>query len=116
MLRRPLLLVVPVLVCLAAAVTTIAGRGGDPALALRERQLARLTPPAVESLVSTAPDPRGADRPKGRASCRPGTSAGLRNPWRCSIVYRGAFVTRYLVTIKPDGSYTGRRLDEPGSI
>ena len=94
----------------------IAGRGGDPAFQFRQSTFQRLSTPAVDALVGTAPDPRGNQRPKGVARCRPGTSGDLRNPWRCTIVYTGRFRTRYLVTVHPDGSYVGRRLDQPGEI
>lgn len=113
---RVIAITLPALAALAAGATTIAGRGGDPVLALRQQQFERLSRSAVESLVGTAPDPRGEARPRGRASCRPGRKDDLRNPWRCSIAYRGDFRTRYLVTISPRGSYFGKRLDDAGSI
>jgi hypothetical protein len=54
--------------------------------------------------------------PSTRWSCAPEDTDSLRNPWNCRIVYQGRFVTRYRVTVAPDGSYVGQRLDEPGQI
>lgn len=115
--RRPLLsLAVPLVVCAGAGIAALADRGGDPALSLKQQQLQRLTPAAVDALVATAPDPRGAARPHGTARCVAGSSGDLRNPWSCGIRYPDGFTARYRVTIRADGSYVGQRLDDAGQI
>jgi hypothetical protein len=101
---------------IVAVFIAIKAHEGDQLFALRQRNLTRLSAHAVNTLVGTAPDPRGRNRRPGTARCRPGRRDDLRNPWSCTITYSGRLTTRYLVTIRPNGSYIGHRLDDVGQI
>jgi hypothetical protein len=102
---KPFAMAVPIVVALAAGIVALGGRGGDPAFERDQRPFQVLTPRAIDELAATAPDPRGNQRSRGQARCRPGPSAPLHNPWDCSIRYRGGVRVRYRVTVNSDGTF-----------
>ncbi len=109
---RELLVVAPlVTVALLGAVAGVSGRGADDAFLLRQKNPTRVTTPAVERLMLTAPDPIPPHKSRAtRSRCRTKGRRELRNPWRCTVRYRSGSVARYLVTIRSDGSYSARYL------
>jgi hypothetical protein len=106
------LVVVPlVAAALFGAVAAVSGRGADDAFLLRQKNPTRVTTPAVERLMLTAPDPMPPHESRAtRSRCRTEGRRELRNPWRCTVNYRSGSVARYLVTIGSDGSYRARYL------
>lgn len=114
--RLAVVLSAPLAACLASLVGALAVHGGDPVFEFSQREIHRLTPAAVNALVATAPDPRDQGRTDGVARCRAQGSSGLGNPWRCTLRYRGGLTSRYAVTIRPDGSYSGRGVAPAGRI
>lgn len=115
-MRLPILgLALPAVVGLVAAVFALHARESDPVFARDQRRLAQLEPATVNALVGALKDPRDG-KGRGKARCRPGGAEDLRNPWTCSIRYRDGFRPRFRVTMRADGSYTGRRLDDSGTI
>ena len=80
------------------------GQGGT--LMARQQQAEALTPAKVERVVRVAPEsPNG---PGGKsATCKPGATGTLHNPWQCSINYASGRVLQYRVTLHANGSYTG---------
>lgn len=116
MRRTMRFLAVPLVVCVAGAIMGIAAHQSDPLFAFHQRNLTRLSTDAVDALVRTAPDPRDRRRVDGVARCRPEGRDDLRNPWSCVITYSHGLKTRYLVTIRGDGSYVGRDLEGGGGI
>ena len=111
--RRPLgeLVVVASLLAtaLAGAVAALAGRGADDAFLLRQKNPTRVTTSAVEELMLTAPDPSAPhDGAATGARCSTDGRRELRNPWRCTVDFRSGSVSRFVVTIRPDGSYRAR--------
>ena len=96
---------------LAGALAGIAGRGADEAFLVRQDNPGRVTTPAVERLIRTAPDPRPPHRsPAVSSRCTPGSPRGLRNPWRCTVAYRSGSVAHFLMNLRSDGSYVARYL------
>ncbi|MGH2837875.1 MAG: hypothetical protein ACRDJY_05950 [Thermoleophilaceae bacterium] len=111
---RELLVVAPLAAAaLAGAVAAVAGRGADDAFLLRQKNPTRVMTPAVEKLMLTAPAPDVPHNSPGtRARCRTQGRRELRNPWRCTVHFRSGSVARFLVTIRTDGSYRARYLDD----
>ena len=114
---RELLVVAPLAAAaLAGAVAAVAGRGADDAFLLRQKNPTRVTTPAVEKLMLTAPAPDVPHNSPGtRARCSTQGRRELRNPWRCTVHFRSGSVARFLVTIRPDGSYRARYVGDPAT-
>ena len=114
---RELLVVAPLAAAaLAGAVAAVAGRGADDAFLLRQQNPTRVTTPAVEKLLLTAPAPDVPHNSPGtRARCSAEGRRELRNPWRCTVNFRSGSVARFLVTIRPDGSYRARYVGNPAT-
>ena len=94
---------------LAGAVAAVAGRGADDAFLLRQKNPTRVTSPAVEKLMLTAPAPDVPHNSPGtRARCSTQGRRELRNPWHCTVHFRSGSVARFLVTLRTDGSYRAR--------
>jgi hypothetical protein len=95
----------------------LGSRNADSELLLRERHPLEVTTSSVERLVRmTAPSPlQGHHANATRASCKPGSATGLKNPWRCAIDYPGAHAL-YGLNFRPNGSYVGRDLRGTGLI
>ena len=97
---RELLVVVSLTAAgLGGTVASLSGRGADDAFLLRQENPLRVTPAAVERLVLTAP-------------CRAEGHRELRNQWRCTVSYPSGTRSPFRVTIRPDGSYVARYLED----
>ena len=97
----------------AGSVATIANRDLDPAFELRARNPLRVEPDQVERAVLNAPEP-AAEGPKTKArkaSCKPGTTGDLRNPWTCAIRYASGARFTYTVEVDPEGAFNGQTDD-----
>ncbi len=104
-------LVILVLVLAAALFGTaraLGGRGADSAFLYRQENPPRLRASDVERLLRSAPDPRSGRGRANAATCRPGGSGKLRNPWRCTLRYRGGHRVGFTARLRRDGSYFGR--------
>lgn len=101
---------------LGGALTALGARDADDAFLLRQENPVRVTVPAVEKLMLTAPDPAPPHRSSAiRADCRAEGARELRNPWRCTVTYPAEKTVRFLVRIQQDGSYEAEYIDDPGN-
>lgn len=100
---------------LFGSVAAVRSRGGQEAFrylqarALGERGQALLSAADVQRWVARAPEPVRPSRRTApvQVSCRPGSSAVLRNPWSCTIRYRSGTHAHYRVVVHPNGFYVG---------
>jgi hypothetical protein len=98
------------------ALAGLGARGADEAFLLRQQNPVRVTPPAVERLMLTAPDPEPPHRETATgARCRAEGGRELRNPWHCTVRYPAGRRVRFEVTLKIDGSYVADYVDDPGN-
>lgn len=104
---RLLLLFLPLLaVGLVSFVIVRSQQGEGGTLMVRQQQAEALTPAKVERVVRVAPE--SANGPGGKsATCKPGPTGELHNPWRCTIKYASGRLIQYRVTLHANGSYTG---------
>ena len=111
---RELLVVVSLTAAgLGGTVASLSGRGADDAFLLRQENPLRVTPAAVERLMLTAPELEAPRRRTAiRSHCRAEGHRELRNPWRCTVSYPSDAGTPFRVTIRPDGSYVARYLED----
>ncbi len=111
--RELVILAALLVAALAGAANALGGRGADSAFLHRQEHPPRLQRSDVERLVRTAPDPMTGRGQAVAASCRPGRSRGLRNPWRCALTYRdgerAGAVRRvgFSARLRRDGGYVG---------
>jgi hypothetical protein len=82
---------------------------GDGHAFMSRQTASTLSASAVNRVVKAAPDPvaEPTHAPGAAADCTPRGSAGLLNPWRCTIIYPSGRRVTYRVTIRAGGSYTG---------
>ncbi len=111
-LARIVLTFAPLLAAgIVATLLTIANRDADPLFLSRQQNLHAVRTADVERAVIAPREPvaPGAHATPARsARCRSGGSAGLRNPWTCSVRYRSGSRITYRVQLGADGSYRGR--------
>lgn len=107
--RRALLLVGPVLaIGIVAALWSVSSRG-DPAFVFDQQNPRSASDVELEGLVRQPrePTPEGPGQSGDSARCVPGSAAGQRNPWTCTVRYPSGKRIRYRVTVEPDGRYVG---------
>jgi hypothetical protein len=108
--RRALLLIAPVLlVAIVAGVIAFSSRG-DAAFVFEQQHPRVVSAQELEALVKKAPEPtpHGPGAPAASVRCAAGSAARERNPWRCTARYPSGNTRRYLVNVRPDGSYSGQ--------
>jgi hypothetical protein len=107
--RRALLLLAPILlVAVVAGVISFSSRG-DAAFVFEQHPRV-VSGQELEALVGKAPEPtpNGPGNPAAAVRCVAGSAARERNPWRCTARYRSGHTRRYVVNVRPDGSYRGQ--------
>jgi hypothetical protein len=108
--RRALLLLAPILlVAVVAGVISFSSRG-DAAFVFEQQHPRVVSGQELEALVGKAPEPtpNGPGNPAAAVRCVAGSAARERNPWRCTARYRSGHTRRYVVNVRPDGSYRGQ--------
>lgn len=101
---------------IGGGVASLGARNADEQFLLRQANPVRVSAPAVEKLILTAPDPAPPHRSSAiRARCRAEGGRELRNPWRCTVTYPGERAVRFRATINQDGSYAADYIDDPGN-
>lgn len=98
---------------LGGVVASLSGHGADEAFLVRQENPTRLAARDVEKAMLSTPAP-SAPHPKSatRAVCEPRGEREVRNPWRCVVDYPSDPGVPFRVTIRPDGSYVARYLED----
>ena len=110
MARARTFVLVPVLAGLFVTAVMAGNRGADSTFSSAERAAGPLTAAKLEALVRKAPTAKNAaPDPRTRATCRPGGSGQLRNPWSCTLHYRSGLRLTYRVRVYPNGTVVGRK-------
>ena len=107
--RRALILIGPVLlVAVVAGVISFSSRG-DAAFVFEQQHPRAVSARELEALVGKAPEPttQGPGARATKVRCVAGSAARERNPWRCTARYPSGRTRRYVVQVRPDGSYDG---------
>jgi len=102
-------LIGPVLaVAVVAAVIAVSSRG-DAAFVFEQQNPRVVSAQELEALVGKAPEPtpQGQRAPAASVRCVAGSNARERNPWSCTARYPSGQRRRYVVNVRPDGSYRG---------
>ena len=111
--RDLVILALALAAALVGTASALGGRGADSAFLYRQEHPPRLQASDVERLLRSAPDPLSGRGRARAASCRPGRSGELRNPWRCTLSYGGGEApperrVGFTARLRRDGSYFGR--------
>jgi len=90
-------------------VVAVASRGGDAAFEFNQRHPKTISALELEKLVGKAPEPTptGPGSAARRVRCVPGSRAGQRNPWTCTVRYGSGHRIRYRIEVRLNGSYRG---------
>jgi hypothetical protein len=99
----------------AGSVVALSDRSADSLFVYHQQNLAPVAPSALEHLMTLASNPRPGERHARAtsASCTPGASGELRNPWVCAVHYLRGGTIVYETNVSANGQVTA--VDPTGS-